>query len=232
MEKRSIDFNSEFNNNPIKPFSSKEEEPEAMPASGRKHTLDDYINGLKRQEQVNRDKINELSRRNEQLHRKIQALKQAARTNYINQPRIQYFSETKLIENEGKIRTSDDMNAIIQNRIYEAGLSPSMAGTIGVIRSLESLGVEDPPEYEGIYTIIAEETQINADRTMLLKEGMYAALYTRKSIKTSLYEELLEYVKTRGYHPEGPFFIRQIVDAFITSNEDELMSEMRIRVRK
>ncbi|MFZ0369896.1 MAG: hypothetical protein WAM07_09850 [Halobacillus sp.] len=231
MEKRSIDHNSEFYNIPTKPFSSNEEN-EAMSASGRKRTLDDYIDGLKRQEQVNRDKINELSSRNEQLHRKIQALKQAARTNYINQPRIQYYSETKLIENEGKIRTSEDMNTIIRNRIYEAGLSPSMAGSIGLIRPLESLGVEDPPEYEGIYSIIAEESQINADRTIILKEGMYAALYTRNSIKTSLYEELLEYVKKRGYHPEGPFLIRQIVDAFITANEDELLSEVRIRVRK
>ncbi|SFG13875.1 hypothetical protein SAMN05216353_12451 [Halobacillus alkaliphilus] len=231
MEKHSIDHNSEFYNIPIKPFSSNEEH-EAMPASGRTRTLDDYINGLKRQKQVNRDKINELSSRNEELHRKIQTLKQAARTNYINQPRIQYFSETNLIQNEGKIQTNDDLNTIIQNRVYEAGLSPSMAGSIGLIRSLESLEDEGPPEYDGIYSIIAEESQVNTDRTILLKEGMYAAVYTRNSIKTSLYEELLEYVKKRGYYPEGPFLIRQLVDAFITANEDELMSEVRIRVRK
>ncbi|MCA1011017.1 hypothetical protein [Halobacillus halophilus] len=231
MEKSSIDHNSEFYNIPIKPFSSNEEH-EAMPDPGKKRTLEDYINGLKRQEKVNRDKIEELSRRNEQLHRKIQALKQAANTNYINQPRIQYYSETKLIENEGRIKTNDDLNTIIQNRIYEAGLSPSMAGSIGLIRSLENIGDEDSPEYEGIYSVIAEETQINADRTIILKEGMYATLYTRNSMNTSLYEELLEYVKKRGYHPEGPFFIRQIVDVFITAREDELMREVRIRVRK
>ncbi|MGP4076166.1 hypothetical protein [Halobacillus sp. K22] len=195
-------------------------------------TLNDYINGLKKQEQVNRDKINDLASRNKQLHRKVQALQQAAQTKFINQSRIQYFSETKLVEIEGKFQSSDDVPTIVRNRIEMNCLPSNLAGQIGLIRPVENLEAENTSEYKGVYSIIEEEMEIDADRTVIFKEGMYATLYTRNSIKPSLYEELLEYVKKRGYHIEGPFLIRQIVDAFITANENELLSEVRIRVRK
>lgn len=195
-------------------------------------TLNDYINGLKKQEQVNRDKINDLANRNKQLHRKIQALQQAAQTKYVNQSRIQYFSETKLVEIEGKFQSSDDVLTIVRNRIDINSLPPNSAGKIGLIRSVEGMEAENTSEYKGIYTLLEEEIETSASRTVIFKEGMYATFYTRNSIKPSLYKELLEYVKKRGYHIEGPFLIRQIVDAFITANENELLSEVRIRVKK
>lgn len=198
-------------------------------------TIDDFVSILSEYEKVNREKISELLRIQKHLTSKINELKEAKTTNGVEEPFIDFYDERKIIAFRGDFKDLVDVEQVlrkVKKKIQH--VTPVMIGRVGKMISLPKIMEEDVLEFSGLFILIDDASDLDEDRITSLESGFYATLYTRKlkTEDTSDLHLMLRFIKEEGFEPTGPFIKRQIVDNFISHNEEERLAQIQIKVKR
>ncbi|MGG1687246.1 MerR family transcriptional regulator [Pseudalkalibacillus sp. NRS-1564] len=197
-------------------------------------TVDEFIEILSEYERINDEKINELVKMKKHLKTKILDLKQSRDIHFIGEPQIRTLPHRYLLAIQGLFHTLDDIESVLRGLKKEIDhVTPIMVGKVGFILSVDHMKTRETMEYDGLFILIEDDSEIDQQKIMTLEEGEYASVYMREGREkdNAYYHTLLNFVSEQGYEPDGPFFIRQIVDSFISHKENERLREIQIKVR-
>ena len=197
-------------------------------------TVDDFIKTLMEYEKINTMKMNELRKMNEKLQAKIKELKEAKQIHIVHKPTLSFLPERKVIEVKGQFQSLNDIEDVLRKLKKKINhLTPVMVGKVGLTVSVERVKEGALNEFEGVYIFLEENTDITHDRLVTFPKGAYVTIHTRDEGRNqSDYNRILSYMDEVGYEPSGPFLLRQIVDSFISHQENERLTEIQIPVRK
>lgn len=192
-------------------------------------TVSEFVEILTAYKQKNEQKVEELQRINTILEQKINDIGNS-RSSITKHPVIQTFPERRIVKVGGTFHSLEDIEEVL--RELKKDHIPVMVGTVGFTVSLEQVMEDELEGYDGIFVTVDEPSVIGHYQHTIMSEGDYAMAYlgveeTREAVS---YQHFLECVADMGYEPEGPFFIRTIVESFISHNEQEHIREIQIRV--
>ncbi len=198
-------------------------------------TVEEFLAILKEYEKINQEKMVQLIRVNRHLTSKIAELSKAQKTTNIGQPFIEVCEEKKIIEVKGQFKDLVDVEHVLRKVKKKINhVSPVMIGKVGRILSMNQLMSGEIVEFQGIFILLEEDNHYHLEdhKISTFPSGMYATLYIRHSKvdSTENFQQLLNYVHEQGYQTDGPFLFRRIVDPFISHREDELLSQIQIRI--
>ncbi|QHA90998.1 MerR family transcriptional regulator [Bacillus sp. N1-1] len=197
-------------------------------------TVDEFIQTLMEYEKINTKKMNELRNMNEKLQAKIKELREAKRIATVHKPTLSFIPERKVIEVKGQFQSLNDIEDVLRKLKKKINhITPVMVGKVGLTVSVDRVKDGNLNEFEGVYILLEENTDVIHDLLVTFPEGSYVTIYTRDEGRQQTdYDRILSYIEEKGYEPYGPFLLRQIVDSFISHQEKERLTEIRIRVKK
>jgi DNA-binding transcriptional MerR regulator len=197
-------------------------------------TVDEFIQTLMEYEKINTKKMNELRNMNEKLQAKIKELREAKRIATVHKPTLSFIPERKVIEVKGQFQSLNDIEDVLRKLKKKINhITPVMVGKVGLTVSVDRVKDGNLNEFEGVYILLEENTDVIHDLLVTFPEGSYVTIYTRDEGRQQTdYDRILSYIEEKGYEPYGPFLLRQIVDSFISHQEKERLTEIQIRVKK
>lgn len=197
-------------------------------------SLDEFIQILEEYQKITEDKINHLQTINGRLSARIGELKEVKQMNKIGMPMIKFFHERKILEVKERVGTLNEIEKVLRDLKYKINhITPIMIGKVGFILSIEHLKNRQYHDYDGMFLLVEEMINPENELITIIPSGTFALIYMReeRDKETIYFDALLKYIYQNGYQPEGPFLIRQIVDTFISHNEDERLREIQIRIK-
>lgn len=195
-----------------------------------KNTLEQFINMLQKYKNESEKKILELQHIQNHLNKKIHELSSLQIYRQYNQPIIKNMSARKVIQVNTPLKNIQDIEPLLRKIKHGTQSTlPIVIGNVGYIISSEG----SSPFYEGLFVTIEDEQKLPVELVYTLPAGEYAFFYVNTDYEhiRSTCIELLSYLESIGREPNGPFYIRNIVNSFLSNNKEEWIKEIQISVK-
>lgn len=191
------------------------------------NTLDQFVGMLQKYKNETEKRIIELQHIQSQLSKKMNELSGAQTNGQAPKPFIKNMSSRKVIQINTPLQNNQEIEPYLR-KIKNSTQSAVqiVIGNVGFIIS----GNESPFIYEGAFIMIDEEENLPNELVHTLPEGEYAFYYPNTDYEHihSSCKELLFYLKSIGRVPEGSFYVRNIVNSFLSNKKEEWVMEIQI----
>lgn len=197
-------------------------------------TLDEFLQVLKENQEATEEKIEELTQINNRLKSRIVELEATKEISVMGKPMLMTLPERRAIEVRQQISNLNELEHIIRSlKATTNHHTPIMIGRVGLMLSVEHLHGRKVTDYDGLFLLLEEHTEMKSNQIAIIPSGTYCSIYTRerRETETNYCEQLLTFIEEQGYEPDGPFLIRQLVDSFISHHPEERLKEIQIKIK-
>jgi DNA-binding transcriptional MerR regulator len=197
-------------------------------------SLDEFVQILADYQKITEEKISELQKIHERLKIRARELEGARTITQIGKPIIKTVPNRRIIEVKERVGTTEEIENVLRDlKLKINHLTPIIIGKVGFWLSVDHMKNRQFTDYDGIFLLVEEGIQLTHELFTVIPGGKYAIIYMRENRdkEAIYYDRLLTYIHQQGYQTVGPFFVRQIVDSFISHNEKDWLREIQIQIK-
>jgi len=193
-----------------------------------------FLETMHHHKKLTEDAINELEKAKKKLEERIREMERALELDTLDEPMLKTAGEKTVILLREKIRSIFELEISLRKLKSQARIPASIfIGKVGFTLPLEHV-LQQKHEYSSIFLILEEAETVGeeTDLMFVIPEGLYAVLYFRGTHMHSQphVQKLYEYILAKGYRVASDFFIRTIIDQYISANPGEHLTEIRVLV--
>lgn len=189
---------------------------------------------LREQQEVNIQKIKQMSLVKDRFDRRIQEIEEALKVKEVGQIFIKKLPSRRTLCIKKKITNRTELELSLKDLEHKSFKASSLfIGMVGLTISQNALENRVFWEYNTIF-ILPEENVDNSSFVNVIEEGEYACIYYRETFckSTKYYNELMDYIEKNEYIIIGNAIERLIVDNLVTKNQSKHLSEIQIPIKK
>ncbi|GEL77615.1 MerR family transcriptional regulator [Tenuibacillus multivorans] len=188
-----------------------------------------FLDMLQKQEKHVMRQIQNLKRAQHRLSARVQEL-QESREIQFGKPMIKNIKERRIAQLKETITSHEELELALKKLEKLANLNASVyIGGVGVTRSIDSL---DTRGYDSIFLMIEDE-EIDCEYSTILPAGDYASIMiNRERIFQDDYDALLSFIDQNKLTVSGDAIERVLIDAYISANKQEHLSEIQVPIAR
>lgn len=199
--------------------------------------INDFLNSLKEHRKFTEQKINELEMIKERIEGRIEEISESSDITAIDIPVIKTKKEKTVIRMYEAISSAYELELSLRKLKNELHPNaPLFIGKVGLTISSDEIRKGNYNEYNSICLLLeeVEKEDINHHMVTHFPHGEYACIYYRGGISDASdhLKALQKYVNDINYKAKGDFIIRNIVDQFISNDENEYLTEIQLPIMK
>ncbi|MBG9981914.1 MerR family transcriptional regulator [Aerococcaceae bacterium DSM 111020] len=202
-----------------------------------KHFLDDR--SIKREKELLSeeslfidDQIQSLTKQLEHIHQRLHVLDDATDDSLLNAVRYLDYSKRKVIFIESHMTTDDQVDMAFSHLANQKNGQWSIYNRdFATILPLENIKKAEYTHYSHGILIVSDDEQLYDG---VISEGRYATIRYRGQYTQAakIYQRLRQQINADGYRPVSDAIERYMIDVNHTSNADEYVTEIQIRVER
>lgn len=194
------------------------------------NSLEQFINMLEKYKNKTEKKISALRQIQNQLNKKIHELSSLPVRRQFRLPVIKRLSARKVIQVNAPLQGVKEVEPLLRKikKAINSALS-IVIGNVGYIISRE----EKSNLFEGLFVTIEDERQIPVEWLHTLPAGEYAFFYVNADYAHIhlACQAFLNDLQKAGREAGGSFYIRSIVDAYLSNKREEWAKEIQILLK-
>ncbi|GAB3070557.1 MerR family transcriptional regulator [Salinicoccus sesuvii] len=194
--------------------------------------IDGFLLLLEEQKLFAEQKIKELERTARRVDDRITNIRYARKIEALMTPLTKTLETRQIIKLAGKISSEPDLEINLRHLENQANLSASLfIGGVGLTVSMHDILNDKFNEYNSIF-ILDEDRDADTSLSDVLPGGKYACVYYNGSHSHSYhpYKQLLEYIHENNYKITGDAVERTIINQYISSQEEDYLTEFQIPI--
>lgn len=194
--------------------------------------IDGFLLLLEEQKRFTEQKIKDLERINQRFQNRISDIKLAREQKELITPFTKTLEKRRIIRLTEKISSEPDLEISLRQLENQAKLNSSLfIGGVGLTVSMQDIVNHKFHEYNSIF-ILDEDEGINVPLVDSLPAGKHACIYYNGSHNESLepYTRLLNYIHENGFKIIGDSMERTIINQYISSREEDYLTEIQIPI--
>lgn len=196
----------------------------------------DFLETMHHHKKLTEEAIAELEKAKRKLEERIREMERALAVDTLGVPFLKPAGEKNVILLREKIRSTYELEISLRKLKSQASIPASIfIGKVGFTLPPDDF-LQGNYEYSSIFLILEEAETVGeeTDLMFVIPEGLYACMYFRG---THMYsrphvQKLYDFVQENGYRTASDFFIRTIIDQYISGNPDEHLTEIRVLVEQ
>ncbi|RNF39382.1 MerR family transcriptional regulator [Planococcus salinus] len=195
--------------------------------------IDGFLLLLEEQKRFTEQKIKDLERINRRFQNRISNIRLARRLEERMIPFTKSMEKRRIIRLTEKITSEPDLEINLRQLENQANLRSSLfIGGVGLTVSMHDIVNHKYDEYSSIF-ILDEDNSVNVPLADSLPEGTYACIYYNGGHSDSLqpYTRLLNYIHENGFKITGDSIERTIINQYISSREEDYLTEIQIPIK-
>lgn len=196
--------------------------------------IDGFLLLLEEQQRFTEQKIKDLEQINRRFQTRISDIRLARRLEELMIPFTKSLEKRRIISLAEKIGSETDLEINLRQLENQANLRSSLfIGGVGLTVSRDNLSNHKFHEYNSVF-ILAEEKDVDSPLTDVFPEGEYACIYYNGGHSASLepYIRLLNYIHEKGFKISGDSIERTIINQYISSREEDYLTEIQIPINR
>jgi DNA-binding transcriptional MerR regulator len=194
----------------------------------------DFLETMHHHKKITEATIAELEKAKKKLEERIREMERALQIESLGVPFFKPAPAKTVIRLREKIRSIYELEISLRKLKSQTSIPASIfIGKVGFTLPPDHF-LQQNYEYSSIFLILEEAETVGEDTDLVfvIPEGLYACIYFRG---THMYsqphvQKLHDFILENDYRVASDFFIRTIIDQYISSNPDEHLTEIRVLI--
>lgn len=204
---------------------------EAIAAQLNHRNPDQVLDLLKRQQLQVKRQLRELRNVQKRLESRERQIKDAVRTDRLNQIWLEEHPRRPIAVLRRKLHTGDDLEVPLRDLENSAGLGPSLfLGKVGLTAAQEDLASGRFDAYSSLFYLLEEGESSPAGEELAVGKWAHSRFRGTHEDSVARYPQLLDWLKGNGYTVRGDAAEFTLVDYGLTDDPSQFVTEIQIPI--